>query len=117
MCSIGQEVLQLFGYSPHSPRAGFASDAMLSARDFTSIREEGRWVSDQSLRIYLDGVSTAQQAAMHDVKLWEPTIRFLSKYFLDVLPRWPNCPSVPTRVVPPTLASAVAATARPKPSP
>ena len=43
--------LETLGYTPHSCRAGFATDARAAGRDFTEIREAGRWVSDKSLRI------------------------------------------------------------------
>lgn len=105
--NVAQGALNLSGYSPHSARTGFASDVVVANRDFVSIREEGRWLSDMSLRIYLDVVSTAQQSAANDVKKWESVIRFSSKHFLDILPRWPGCPASPTRLVPHTLHLAV----------
>ena len=42
------------GYTPHSPRAGFATEARLMGMAFEEIREAGRWQSDSSLRTYLD---------------------------------------------------------------
>lgn len=42
------------GYTPHSPRAGFATEARLKGMAFEEIREAGRWQSDSSLRTYLD---------------------------------------------------------------
>ena len=42
------------GYTPHSPRAGFATEARLQGMSFEEIRENGRWLSDSSLRTYLD---------------------------------------------------------------
>ena len=52
------------GWGPHSPRAGFATDLRLGGVPFTEIRERGRWVSDSSLRVYLDilGASSAVRA-------------------------------------------------------
>ena len=47
------------GWSPHGPRAGFASDARLAGWAFEEIREAGRWQSDSSLRTYLDIVASA----------------------------------------------------------
>ena len=99
-------LLGLHGYTPHSPRAGFASDAMLNNKGFVNIREEGRWLSDASLRVYLDIVSTAQQGATADVKHWEQVITFLSAHFLDMLPRWQGCPASPTRELPIALIEA-----------
>jgi hypothetical protein len=48
-------------YTPHSPRAGWATHQVLLGRDFVSIREEGRWTVDASLRVYLDVLSSASQ--------------------------------------------------------
>ena len=55
------------GWGPHSPRAGYASDAVLQGTPFEEIREGGRWSADQSLRTYLDIVSSMAtlQRAQH----------------------------------------------------
>ena len=47
------------GWTAHSPRAGYATDAGLAGMPFEEIREGGRWQSDSSLRTYLDIVSSA----------------------------------------------------------
>ena len=47
------------GFSPHGPRAGFATDARLEGVPFVEIREAGRWQSDSSLRCYLDIIAAA----------------------------------------------------------
>ena len=44
------------GWTPHSPRAGFATDQKLAGVSFEQIQEAGRWASQSSLRIYLDVV-------------------------------------------------------------
>jgi len=41
-------------YSPHSPRAGWATDAIMQGTSFTEVQERGRWLHPQSLRTYLD---------------------------------------------------------------
>ena len=46
--------LQQLGFSPHSPRAGFATEAIADGADFVSVREAGRWLADSSLRTYVD---------------------------------------------------------------
>ena len=51
------------GWTPHSARAGFASEARASGLTFTEIREIGRWTADSSLRTYLDLVSAASIGA------------------------------------------------------
>jgi hypothetical protein len=48
-------------YTPHRPRAEWATHRVLLGRDFVSIREEGRWTVDASLRVYLDVLSSASQ--------------------------------------------------------
>jgi integrase len=42
------------GWTPHSPRAGYASDAAITGKAFLETREHGRWTADKSLRGYLD---------------------------------------------------------------
>jgi len=46
-------------WTPHSPRSGYASEARALGKAFTEIREEGRWTSDSSLRIYIDLAESA----------------------------------------------------------
>ena len=60
--------LQLpLSWTPHSPRAGWASWRWAHGHDFVSIREDGRWTSDTSLRIYLDTVSAASSLSIPPV--------------------------------------------------
>jgi len=47
-------------YSPHSPRAGWASSMRLWGLPFSELQERGRWASASSLRIYLDFSATLQ---------------------------------------------------------
>ena len=51
------------GWSPHSGRAGFASEGRAWGRSFTELREEGRWISDSSRRIYVDVATAAKISA------------------------------------------------------
>ena len=46
--------LEHLGFTPHSPRSGFATDLVASGTGFAKTRELGRWVSETSLRTYLD---------------------------------------------------------------
>jgi integrase len=46
-------------WTPHSPRAGFASDGKAEGVPFQELREQGRWQSDSSLRTYLDVVAAS----------------------------------------------------------
>ena len=61
-------------YTPHSLRAGFASEGRALGKQFTELREEGRWISDSSLRIYVDVVGAAAIAQSHNVKALRPAI-------------------------------------------
>eukprot|EP00972_Heterocapsa_arctica_P009812 1444059-Heterocapsa_arctica.AAC.1 len=38
------------GWTPHSPRAGFASESSAEGCPFVEVRERGRWLADSSLR-------------------------------------------------------------------
>ena len=46
--------LQPLGLTPHSPRSGFATEAIEDGEDFVHVREAGRWLADTSLRTYID---------------------------------------------------------------
>ena len=55
-------------FTPHRPRAGWARDCAAEGVLFSEIKARGRWVSDSSLRTYLDvigasSISVAVQAA------------------------------------------------------
>lgn len=52
------------GFTPHSPRAGFASDSIAAGKPWSDIKESGRWISDTSFRIYLDLVGAAALALL-----------------------------------------------------
>ena len=54
-----QQGLQDLGFTPHSPRSGFASDCVAAGLGFSRTRELGRWVSESSLRTYVDITSAA----------------------------------------------------------
>ena len=48
------------GWTPHSARAGFATDRIGEGWSFTQVKEAGRWISDSSLRTYV-GVTQASR--------------------------------------------------------
>ena len=55
-----EKVLQVdMGWTPHSARAGWASDSRAEGMSFEELRERGRWVSDNSLRTFLDIVGAS----------------------------------------------------------
>ena len=51
--------LESVGYSPRSPRSGFASDCIAAGLGYSRTRELGRWASETSLRTYVDITSAA----------------------------------------------------------
>ena len=75
------------GWGPHSPRAGWATESRAEGLPFSEIREGGRWLSDSSLRIYLDvagadGVLTKlRQAGLEDQLRWAGS--YWWAYFAD----------------------------------
>jgi integrase len=73
-------------WTSHSPRAGWASDSVLRGLPFTDIREHGRWVSDASLRHYLDivGTLTVHEQTAH----LDGPAKFLEEKFLHRYPWW-----------------------------
>ena len=46
--------LSFMKFTPHSARAGFASDIIAAGEPFSRVKELGRWASDQSCRTYID---------------------------------------------------------------
>ena len=78
VCSI----LQLpFFFTPHSPRSGFACDLTSAGVSFLQIKELGRWVSDQSLRTYIDLVQASSIGVSFRMKeLHGPMIHCLSHW-------------------------------------
>ena len=47
------------GWSPHSPRAGFASDLVAAGIPIKTIMDLGRWLSESSARTYIDVTASA----------------------------------------------------------
>ena len=74
------------GFTPHSPRAGFATESIAEGQDFVSVREGGRWLSDSSLRVYLDLVGAAALSQQHKVEGREFELVYAATNFLDFLP-------------------------------
>jgi len=83
-------------WTPRSPRAGWATWKWSSGVSFEEIREDGRWQTDSSCRVYLDTVaaaetlgSTALQAMLpwlHDLEtslhVWLPQFLRINPYDL-----------------------------------
>ena len=84
---ISSDILHLdIHWTPHSARAGFASDAVAAGRGFTEIREAGRWVADSSLRTYIDVVSAASIATNMRLSGLKPAILFARSHLPEFLP-------------------------------
>ena len=45
-------------WTAHCPRAGWTTARYLAGQPFGELREDGRWASDSSLRIYIDAVTS-----------------------------------------------------------
>jgi integrase len=92
--------LKLPQFSPHSCRAGFATECVLAGKDFVTTREEGRWASDQSLRIYLDTVAVSLVFVSTHIQQIKPLLDFLHVNFTSVFNWWVPV-SWPHRLAPP----------------
>ena len=74
------------GWGPHSPRAGFATDAIASRVPFTDVQEIGRWASASSLRTYVDVVTAASvQTQIAGAHLRE-AVAFTNRHFTEYFP-------------------------------
>ena len=80
--SLGLEI----GFTPHSPRSGFASELWSSGVPFSDIRERGRWVADSSLRTYIDVVASAQIAVTLRLSGHSASIAFALSRLLHFFP-------------------------------
>ena len=74
--------LDSIGWTAHSPRAGFASERKAQGAEFVEIREEGRWVADTSLRIYIDVVSASRVHMVLAEKGLKPALAYATAHLL-----------------------------------
>ena len=58
--AAGGRAAHLFGWTPHSGRAGFASESIALGRGLTETKKAGRWLSDTSFRIYVDIIGASR---------------------------------------------------------
>ena len=72
-----------------------------------TLREEGRWASDASLRIYLDAVSTAALSTTEAGKVWQPIAAEIERDFMNCFPWWPFAGFTSSRPLPKALISAL----------
>ena len=73
-------------WTPHSARAGFASDAVAAGRPLTAIREAGRWIADSSVRTYIDVVGAASISTNMRLSGLKPAILYARSHLPDFLP-------------------------------
>ena len=76
------------GWSPHSPRAGRASDLTLANRPFIEIRELGRWQCDRTLRQYLDIIGVAGGELGKRLQPYLPYVQTIENAFTDHFHLW-----------------------------
>ena len=74
------------GFTPHSPRAGFATDSIAEGAGFIETKEAGRWVCDSSLRVYLDIVGAAAIATACKLRGLESAQAYAVGHLVDYLP-------------------------------
>ena len=84
---ITTDVLHLnIHWTPHSARAGFASDHVAMGTPFIEIREAGRWVADSRLRTYIDIVGSASIATSLQLSGFKPAILYACSHILSFFP-------------------------------
>ncbi len=81
LVAIQSESRLKMGWSPHSVRAGFASEAKAWGMSFEQIRETGRWKVDSSLQIYIDMLQAAQIAVGLKNAGWGPAFEWAAKHW------------------------------------
>lgn len=82
------------GWGPHSPRAGFATDAVAAGLPFTEIQERGRWLSPSSLRTYIDVVTAISVSSQVNTARLKEAVAWTDQNFEAYFPagcfRWPQ---------------------------
>ena len=68
-----------FSFTPHSPRAGFATESISAGRDPATVRSEGRWSSETSFKTYVDIVLASQVGIMLNLSGHQNAIIFVSR--------------------------------------
>ena len=69
--------------TPHSPRAGFATEAIADGIPFAEVREAGRWKAESSLRGYVDIARSASVAIELRTKHLGPSLQYAQAEFLS----------------------------------
>jgi hypothetical protein len=76
------------GWTAHSPRAGYASDAAITGKGFTETREHGRWQSDRTLRGYLDVMSVMGGEVAHRLQGMAHLVTDIQELFDQLFVFW-----------------------------
>ena len=74
------------GWTPHSPRAGFASESVAEGMPTMEIKEQGRWISESSFRTYLDLVSVASVSLNLQLSGLTPAMAYTVEHIEDWFP-------------------------------
>ncbi len=74
--------LQEIGFTPHSPRAGFASDCIAAGLGYSRTRELGRWVSETSLRTYVDLAASSSIKVNLKLRHLNDAVAYCAKHIL-----------------------------------
>ena len=75
------------GYTPHSPRAGWATQLRLSGVPFQEIQERGRWQNAATLRVYLDAVA-ASTVLLERTQTLFAFASYVDENFAERFPWW-----------------------------
>ena len=86
LSKVEKEMGLEIGWTPHSPRSGFASELTSAGVPFTEIRELGRWIADSSLRTYIDVVSSASISVSLRLTGLSSALLFAQTKFLHFYP-------------------------------
>ena len=81
--SVSKQLGLPFVFTPHSPRAGFASEAISLGEDPNSVRLRGRWQSETSFRIYVDVISAAMVDVLDSLCKFRPMLAESDAHLLD----------------------------------
>ena len=74
-------------FTPHSPRAGWATQLRLAGFPFAEIMERGRWSNAVTLRIYLDAVGASTTLLGRTQTLF-PFAAYVDEAFASRFPWW-----------------------------
>ena len=75
--------LESLGVTPHSARAGFATDGIVNKIPFQQLKIEGRWQSDSSLKIYIDAIMSRAISSVPSVARWRSKGEALEQTLLE----------------------------------